>query len=95
MAEYYGAMRSADGRALETCCAEVVYPWEYGLIGDIERALDALEKLAASDPGYGNKWLGSLWSPLWDGYRSDPRFVETLRRVNLEGVEPQRSPTGT
>jgi TolB-like protein/Tfp pilus assembly protein PilF len=95
MAEYYGAMRSADGRALEACCAEVVYPWEYGLIGDIERALDALEKLAASDPGYGNKWLGSLWSPLWDGYRSDPRFVETLRRVNLEGVEPQRSPTGT
>jgi len=93
--EYYGAMRSADGGALEACCAQTVYPWEYAMIGDMERALDALEKLAEEDPGYGNQWLESLWSPLWDGYRSDPRFVEAQRRVNLEGVEPQRAAPGT
>jgi TolB-like protein/Tfp pilus assembly protein PilF len=90
--EYYGAMRNADGAALEACCARAIYPWEYALIGDIERALDALEKLAAEDPGYGNQWQESLWSPLFDGHRSDPRFVEAQRSVNLEGVEPRRAP---
>ena len=92
---YYDAMRSRDSEALEACCAAAVFPWSYALLGDTDRALDALVDLVAIDPGYGNEWQTSLWSPMWDGYRTDPRFVEALRHLNLEGVEPRRAPPGS
>ena len=92
---YYGAMRSRDSEALEACCAAAVFPWSYALLGDTDRALDALVDLVAIDPGYGNEWQTSLWSPMWDGYRTDPRFVNALRHLNLEGVEPQRAAPGS
>ncbi len=92
---YYGAMRSGDSEALEACCAAIVFPWSYALLGDTDRALDALVVLVANDPGYGNEWQTSLWSPTWDGHRTDPRFVNALRHLNLEGVEPQRAAPGS
>jgi len=92
---YYDAMRSRDSEALEACCAAAVFPWSYALLGDTDRALDALVDLVAIDPGYGNEWQTSLWSPMWDGYRTDPRFVNALRHLNLEGVEPRRASPGS
>jgi len=93
--DQFNAMRIGDGEALEACCAEIAYPTSFALIGDMEGALDALSRLADKDRGFGVNWQGSLWSPLWDGYRSDPRFVDFLRQMNLEGVEPQRAAPGT
>jgi len=92
---YYEAIRNRDGAMLEACCADVVGPWTFALLGDTDRALDALVEWVAADPGYGNEWQTSLWSPLWDGHRTDPRFVEALRHMNLEGIELQRATPGS
>jgi TolB-like protein/cytochrome c-type biogenesis protein CcmH/NrfG len=92
---YYEAIRNRDGAMLEACCADVAGPWTFALLGDTDRALDALVEWVAADPGYGNEWQTSLWSPLWDGHRTDPRFVEALRHMNLEGIELQRPTPGS
>jgi hypothetical protein len=52
----------------------------YARLGDKEQALARLER-AAEDR---NLYVTSLnVEPLWDSYRSDPRFVALVRRVGL------------
>jgi len=87
----FGAIRDRDGMALEACCS-ATYPGAFAEIGDTERALNQLTRVVAEDPGYGTTFLVTLWTSAWDDVRDDPRFVEALRYLNLEGVEPNRSP---
>ena len=87
----FGAIRDRDGVALEACCS-ATYPGAFAEIGDTERALNQLTRVVAEDPGYGTTFLVTLWTSAWDDVRDDPRFVEALRYLNLEGVEPNRSP---
>lgn len=50
-------------------------------LGDKERALSALEK-ACDDRYFLMIWVNS--DPLFDGLRSEARFIEIVRRIGLE-----------
>jgi len=89
---YFSAMRNRNGAELEACCKGPISPWDYALIGDMERALEALTALLGSDPGYGTNWQVNLWNAQWDGVRSDPSFQAVARQMGLGGVEPRRVP---
>jgi tetratricopeptide (TPR) repeat protein len=52
----------------------------YARLGDKEAALEWLEK-AYRDGAYGILFLKS--APEWDGFRSEPRFQDVMRRVGL------------
>ena len=52
----------------------------YALLGDKDAAFEWLEK-AYSDGAYGILFLKS--TPEWDGFRSEPRFQDVMRRVGL------------
>ncbi|MCL7990608.1 MAG: tetratricopeptide repeat protein [marine benthic group bacterium] len=87
----FAAFRAEDGAALAAAMQPWQDPWLLAMIGDIDRALDALSSYVANAPGYGATWQTNLWTADWDGFRDDPRFREVLTRVNLEGVEPRRA----
>ena len=53
----------------------------YAILGDNDRAIELLEN--ALDEGYGGVVWANVW-PEWDPLRSDPRFTDLLRRMNLE-----------
>jgi TolB-like protein len=88
----FAAFRAGDGAALAAAMQPWQDPWLLAMIGDIDRALDALSSYVANAPPYGATWQTNLWTPDWDGVRDDPRFREVLRRANLENVEPRRAP---
>ena len=93
MEAIFAAFRAGDGAELEAAMQlGQTDPWLLAMIGDIDRALDALSSYVANAPGYGATWQTNLWTPDWDGVRDDPRFREVLRRANLENVEPRRAP---
>jgi hypothetical protein len=52
----------------------------YALLGDKDQALQWLEKAYDEHSTYLNFLKGQ---PIWDDLRSDPRFTELLRRMNL------------
>jgi len=52
----------------------------YTGLGDKDRAFEWLSK-AVDERGQTVSWLKV--NPLWDSVRSDPRFTDLLRRMNL------------
>jgi len=91
----FEALRNGDGAALEACCPAHARSHLLSAIGEMDRALDALSGEMQADVGFGTALQSWLWSAKWDDVRSDPRFREALRVMNLEGVEPHRSPPGS
>ena len=91
----FEALRNGDGAALEACCPQQANPYTYSMIGDMDRALDALVHRARTDVRFGTIAQHTMWMAAWDDVRSDPRFQEAVRIYNLEGVEPHRSPPGS
>ena len=58
----------------------VAIAWRYIYAGDYDRAMDWLEEaFEVRDPIL----TGIGTSPLYDPLRSDPRFQDLLRRMNL------------
>ena len=88
------ALRGGDIEELEACCAPVSWG-SYLKLGDEEKALDALAADARADVGFRTVRQSGMWVAGWDGLRSDPRFREAARLMNLEGVEPRRAPPGS
>ncbi|MEJ2328192.1 MAG: tetratricopeptide repeat protein [Chromatiaceae bacterium] len=88
------ALRGGDLEELEACCAPVSWG-SYLKFGEEEKALDALAADARADVGFGTVRQSGMWVAGWDGLRSDPRFREAARLMNLEGVEPRRAPPGS
>jgi TolB-like protein/thioredoxin-like negative regulator of GroEL len=88
------ALRGGDIEELEACCAPVSWG-SYLKLGEEEKALDALAAHARADVGFGTVRQSGMWVARWDGLRSDPRFREAARLMNLEGVEPRRAPPGS
>ena len=66
----------------------VAISWRYIYAGDYDRAMDWLEEAyeihEPSLPYIGTK-------PLYDPLRSDPRFQDVLRRVNVPASEVEES----
>lgn len=57
------------------------------LLGQPDRAADALLETARSDPLLA---LQIMWMPLFDPIREHPAYLEMLRILDLEGVSPDR-----
>ena len=56
----------------------------YALLGEKERALEALEKAYQERSQAKCQWLRTLKiNPVFDDYRTDPRFQDLIRRVGL------------
>ncbi|MBK5097199.1 MAG: tetratricopeptide repeat protein [Gemmatimonadetes bacterium] len=97
-AEYrsmFEALGNGDAAALEACCPRQANSYTFSLIGDMDRALDALALEARTSVNFGTFAQSRMWMAHWDDVRSDPRFQEAARIYNLEGVEPHRSPPGS
>src|SRR4030095_2427329 len=54
----------------------------YVALGDKDRAFEWLEK-GNPEMSFCESVLGPKASPFWDQVRSDPRFADLLRRMNL------------
>ena len=69
---------------------------DIGFAGGVFEALmmlgypdSALALLAETAPEFGTS---TVWYPAFDSLRNHPQYLETLRKVNLEGAVPQRTP---
>jgi hypothetical protein len=51
-------------------------------LGDKEHAFESLQR-AYEDRSIGETWAVKV-NPIWDALRSDPRFADLLRRMNLQ-----------
>jgi hypothetical protein len=54
----------------------------YIALGDRDRAFEWLEK-GYRERSFGESVMDLKAAPFWDPVRSDPRFVDLLRRMNL------------
>jgi hypothetical protein len=62
---------------------------DYAMLGEKDAAFAALEKAFADRAGV----VDINIHPRFDNIRSDPRFVDLLRRIGLPQVRPPTSPT--
>ncbi|HUE96719.1 MAG TPA: tetratricopeptide repeat protein, partial [Longimicrobiaceae bacterium] len=62
------------------------------MTGRSDRVLDRLEAQYSGMPPFGPSL--SLWSPIYDPLRDDPRFQAILASRGLEGLKPQRLEPG-
>ncbi len=82
-ADYRATMRKAAETLAARSRTTLVLPWDvaswYAYAGDKDRCLEWLERAyEGRDPN-----LPYLWYPDFDGVRSDPRFRDLLKRMNL------------
>jgi tetratricopeptide (TPR) repeat protein len=81
-AGYRNALRVFTKRLEQSSSKAYIPPWFiasiYGYLGDKDQAFAWLEKAYESRDG-----TDSLFDPIWDQLRSDPRFKDLLRRVGL------------
>ena len=51
----------------------------YALLGEKDQAFEWLERAYREY----DSWMFQIHDPLWDSLRSDPRYQDLLRRMNL------------
>jgi Tfp pilus assembly protein PilF len=92
--EMMAAFRNRDVAAFEACCARLPGGfWNpYLVMGDTVTARQRANEWFLDRPRYNGNLPMALWSPLWDGHRNDPRFIEMARHANLAGAEVRRAP---
>jgi TolB-like protein len=87
--EVFSALRAGDASLMPQEMDDIPpLPEAWLLVGDTARALRELEELTF-DPPFMVPYL--LWSPIWDALRDDPRILEMMRRLDLEGSVPIRT----
>jgi TolB-like protein len=87
--EVFAALRAGDPSLMPQGVEDLPpVPEAWILVGDTARALRELEELTF-DPPFMVPYL--LWTPIWDPLRDDPRYLEMLRRLDLEGHVPIRT----
>jgi TolB-like protein/DNA-binding winged helix-turn-helix (wHTH) protein/Tfp pilus assembly protein PilF len=81
-AGYRNALRVFTNQLEQSSSKAYIPPWFiasiYGHLGDKDQAFAWLEKAYKSRDG-----TDTLFDPMWDPLRSDPRFKDLLRRVGL------------
>lgn len=80
------ALRAGDHRVLTA--AFLKRPSVWMALGQPDSALSRVAALV-EDPQVTSSWI---WLPVLDPIRDEPEFQEALRRLNLEGRTPQRTP---
>ena len=58
----------------------------YAILGAIDEALAALNEFGNIEP------FGSLWTPLFDELRKDPRFIDAMTSFGVADLRQQRGP---
>ena len=58
----------------------------YSALGEIDQALAALNEYGSIEP------FGSLWLPIYDELRKDPRFIDTMTSFGVADLWQQRGP---
>ena len=87
--DVFSALRAGDPSLMPQGVDDMPpLPEAWMLVGDTARALRDLEDLTF-DPPFMVPYL--LWSPIWDPLRDDPRILEMMRRLDLEGRVPIRT----